>query len=80
MVPHPGKNRHTCFVCRSTYNDYLTHVLTKTHKNKLRASPVEVSIHHLVAQVGKEYSSELALAKEKKRADGSRQNKKEKKE
>ena len=37
-MPHPGKTRHTCFVCKSYYNDYRTHIESKAHKQKLRSS------------------------------------------
>lgn len=59
MLPHPGSNKHTCFVCKDQFEDYQTHIESTTHKMKLRNSKASKYVTELITELTVENEKQI---------------------
>lgn len=60
MIPHPGKNKEICHVCKKKFADYRKHIALKSHKKQINSSKAEVYIAEMMETFKKEREEEIS--------------------
>lgn len=63
MVARPSKSNSYCCICRTAFDDYLTHVNIPSHQQLLRASPFCADIVGLTQHFNSEVNAEVKSKK-----------------